>query len=141
MISNVETLAAVASVIAASAGARARRGRSTTKLFGVTGPVNRPGIAEVEGGVTLRELLFEVAAGLRDRRTLQGVLVAGPSGVVLSPQSLDTSLESLDAFSTGSRGVIPICDGDSVAEVVGRQITPAAFRRSRSPSPRESHSR
>ena len=81
--------------------------------------MNRPGIIEVDSAVTLRELLFEVAGGLRGRRTLKGVLVAGPSGVVLSPESLDASLESLDALLPGTRGVIPIPDGGSVAEIVG----------------------
>jgi len=119
VISNLETLAAVPPVIAARGGGRAGQGWSATRLFGVSGPVNRPGIVEVERGVTLRALIFEVAAGLRDRRALKGVLVAGRSDIVLSPESLDASLEFLDAFSAGSRGVIAIPDGDSVAEIVG----------------------
>jgi NADH-quinone oxidoreductase subunit F len=119
VISNVETLAAVPPVIAARSGGRASQGRSATRLLGVSGSVNRPGIVEVERGVTLRALLFEVAAGLRDRSTLKGVLVAGRSDVVLSPESLDASLECLDAFSAGSCGVIVIPDGDSVPESVG----------------------
>jgi NADH:ubiquinone oxidoreductase subunit F (NADH-binding) len=68
-------------------------------------------MVEVEGGVTLRELLFEMAAGLRDQRALKGVLVAGQSGVVLNPKLLDASLESLGALSAGTRGVIAIPDG------------------------------
>jgi len=117
VISNVEILAAVPPTIVERSGGRANQGRSATRLVGVSGPVNRPGIVEVQNGVTLRELLFETAAGLRDRRRLKGVLVAGPSGVVLGPELLDTSVESMDAFSAGTRGVIPIPDGDSVAEI------------------------
>src|SRR5437867_1805704 len=109
VISNVETLAAIPPVIAWDSGGRASQSWSATRLFGVSGPVNRPGIVEVEGHVTLRELLFEVAAGLRDGRTLKGVLAAGPSGSMLPPESLDRSLEAL---ATGTRGVIPIRDGD-----------------------------
>ena len=117
VVSNVETLAAVPPVIAAGCGGHARERQSATRLFGVSGPVNCPGIVEVPSGVTLRELVFDVAAGLRDRRSLKGVRVAGPSGVVLGPDSLDISLESLDALSAGARGVIPIPDGDSVVEI------------------------
>src|SRR6059036_1879805 len=117
VVSNVETLAAVPPVIAAGCGGHARERQSATRLFGVSGPVNCPGIVEVPSGVTLRELVFDVAAGLRDRRSLKGVRVAGPSGVVLGPDSLDISLESLDARSAGARGVIPIPDGDSVVEI------------------------
>ena len=119
VISNVETLAALPPVIAEGCGGRARERQSATRLFGVSGPVNCPGIVEVPSGVTLRELVFDVAAGLRDRRSLKGVRVAGPSGVVLGPDSLDVSLESLDALSAGVRGVIPIPEGDSAVEIEG----------------------
>src|SRR3989441_1701211 len=112
VISNVETLAAIPPVIAWDSGGRASQSWSATRLFGVSGPVNRPGIVEVEGHVTLRELLFEVAAGLRDGRSLKGIVVAGPSGIMLPLESLDASLKALDAFAAGTRGVIPIPDGD-----------------------------
>ncbi len=112
VISNVETLAAIPPAIARDSGGRASQSWSATRLFGVSGPVNRPGIVEVESHVTLRELLFEVAAGLRDGRTLKGAVVAGPSGIMLPPESLDTSLKALDVFAAGTRGVIPIPDGD-----------------------------
>jgi hypothetical protein len=57
------------------------------------------------------------------RTTLKGVLVAGPSGVVLSSESLDIPLESVEALSAATRGVIPMPDGDSVPEVVGALST------------------
>jgi len=38
---------------------------------------------------------------------------------LLSPESLATSLESVDGLSTGTRGVIAIPDGDWVTEIVG----------------------
>jgi len=112
VISNVETLAAIPPVFAWNSSGRAGQSWSATRIFAVSGPVNRPGIVEVESHVTLRELLFEVAAGLRDGRTLKGVAVAGPSATVLPLESLDASLKALDAFAAGTRGVIPIPDGD-----------------------------
>ena len=117
VISNVDTVAALPPVIAEGNGERTRRRRTATRLCGVSGPVNRPGIVEVERSATLRELLFEMAGGLRGRRSLKGVRVAGLSGAVLGPESLDVSLESADALSAGTRGVIPIPDGDSMAEI------------------------
>ncbi|PYN92292.1 MAG: hypothetical protein DMD91_32580, partial [Candidatus Rokuibacteriota bacterium] len=112
VISNAETLAALPPLIAWGRGGRASPDWAATRLFGISGPVKRPGIVEVESHVTLRELLFEVAAGLRDGRTLKGVVVAGPSGIMLPPESLDASLKALDVFAAGTRGVIPIPDGD-----------------------------
>src|SRR5207247_10331912 len=73
VISNGETLAAIPPVFAWNSSGRAGQSWSATRIFAVSGPVNRPGIVEVESHVTLRELLFEVAAGLRDGRTLNGV--------------------------------------------------------------------
>jgi NADH:ubiquinone oxidoreductase subunit F (NADH-binding) len=99
-------------------GERLSQRARSTRLFSVSGPVNHPGIVEVESRVSLRELLFEVAAGLRDQRALYGVLVAGRSGVLRGPELLDSSLESLAALTAGSRGVIAIPDGDAVVEIV-----------------------
>ena len=111
MISNVETLASIPPVFAWNSGGRAGQSWSATRIFTVSGPVNRPGIVEVESHVTLRELLFEIAAGLRDGRSLKGVVV-GPSGTVLPPESLDACVKTLDVFAAGTRDVIPIPDGD-----------------------------
>ena len=113
VISNVETLAAIPPVFAWNSSGRAGQSWSATRIFAVSGPVNRPGIVEVESHVTLRELLFEIAAGLRDGRSLKGVVV-GPSGTVLPPESLDASLKTLNVFAAGTRGVIPIPDDDYV---------------------------
>jgi len=107
VISNVATLAALPPMIAEDSG--------RTRILGVSGPVNRPGIVEVEAGITLRELLFDVADGLRDRRPCEGVLVAGPSDVLLSPGSFDATVESLDAFLAGADGLIVIPAGEAPA--------------------------
>jgi NADH-quinone oxidoreductase subunit F len=119
VVTNVETLAAVPSLIAEGSDARPSQRPRSTRLLGVSGPVHRPGVVEVEQGVTLRELLFEIAGGLRDQRALKGVVVAGRSDVVLSPESLEASLESLEALSPGIRGVIAIPASDPAAEIAG----------------------
>ena len=118
VVSNIETLAAIPPLLAAGGDGRVAKGRSTTRLLGVSGPLNRSGMVEVPRGVTLGELLLEMAAGLRDGRALKGVLLAGRPDVVLGPESLDASLESLHATSAGARGVIAIPDG-AAGEIAG----------------------
>jgi hypothetical protein len=81
-----------------------------TMLCGVSGAVDRPGIVEVDGAVTLRELLSDIGGGLRDGAHSGHALVVGPSGVSPSPESLDAPLECLAAFSGGTGGVIAIPD-------------------------------
>src|SRR5256712_8514356 len=86
VVSNVETLAAVPPLIAAGCGGHARERQSATRLFGVSGPVNCPGIVEVPSGVTPPELVFDVAAGPPDRRRLQSAPGAGPPGARAGPR-------------------------------------------------------
>lgn len=49
------------------------------RLFSVSGDVVRPGVYEVENGLTVGELL-ELAGGLRDGQTLKAIAFSGPSG-------------------------------------------------------------
>lgn len=108
-VSNVATLATLPPEIAGLDRGRGHQIPSATGLWAVSGPVDRPGIMEVDGGVTFRELL-SAAGGLRDRRACKRLLIVGPSGVLGSPESLDAPVRSLAAFSAGAGGVIPIPD-------------------------------
>ncbi len=109
---DVATLAALPPMIAACEGADHDQHASATKLCGVSGPLNRPGLVEVDAEITLRELLSDIAGGLRDRRHGKRVLAVGPSGVLLSPESLDAPVTSLAGGRTG--GIIAIPDDDPV---------------------------
>ena len=121
VINNVETLMAVPAILTRGgawfAGLGGERAKGT-KLFGLSGPVNRPGIVEVELGVTLRRLIEEVAGGLRDGRRLKAVVVGGPSGVVVPPSFLDTPMEPRGALSPGTGGVVAVPEGSSIPEIV-----------------------
>lgn len=49
------------------------------RLFSISGDVVRPGVYEVENGLTVGELL-ELAGGLRDGQALKAIAFSGPSG-------------------------------------------------------------
>ncbi len=49
------------------------------RMFSISGDVERPGVYEVENGITLRELL-EQAGGIRGGRPLLAIALSGPSG-------------------------------------------------------------
>lgn len=107
-VANLAALAALPPLIAGGDGGPRSPRRSATTLCGVSGPVDRPGLVEVDGVVTLRELLSGVAGGLRDRGRCERAVIVGPSGVSASAESLDVPVESLAAFSAGTGGVIAL---------------------------------
>jgi NADH-quinone oxidoreductase subunit F len=116
VINNVETLAKVPSII--MHGARWYNALGTpesagTKLFAVSGSVLRPGVYEVPFGVPLRHLIFDLAGGLRQGRTVQAVLTGGAAGTFLTAAHLDTPLTFEDfrrAGGTIGAGTIMVFD-------------------------------
>jgi NADH-quinone oxidoreductase subunit F len=122
LINNVETLASVPTVLERGADWYAALGteKSTgTKVFSVSGHVLRPGNYEVVlGETTLRELIFEMAGGLRPGRRFKACWPGGSSVPVLAEQHLDTPLdyEALNAAGTflGSGGCIVMDDSGCI---------------------------
>jgi formate dehydrogenase beta subunit len=49
------------------------------RMFSLSGDVNRPGVYEVENGITVGELI-ELAGGIRGGRSLKAIAFSGPSG-------------------------------------------------------------
>jgi NADH-quinone oxidoreductase subunit F len=94
VINNVETLVNVLPILAEGGAqyANTGAGNSTgTRLFCLSGCVERPGVYEIPYGGTLRELL-ELAGGVREGRPLQTILIGGAAGVFLRPDELDIPL-------------------------------------------------
>ena len=91
-INNVETLANVPLIMTngaewyASVGPEKNTG---PKLYCVSGHVKRPGVFEAPMKVTLRELIYDYAGGMRDGRQLKAVIPGGSSTPVLLPDQID----------------------------------------------------
>jgi NADH-quinone oxidoreductase subunit F len=95
VVNNVETLSTVPHIMSMGGEEYAKLGvnRSTgTRLFSVSGHVNRPGNYEVELGMTFRELLFDIAGGVPGGRSIKFFIPGGASS-----QWLTGSDEHLDA--------------------------------------------
>jgi NADH-quinone oxidoreductase subunit F len=136
-VNNVETLVNVLSIVGADGGAAAYRAIGTEgsigpKLFCVSGNVARPGVYEVEFGVTLRELI-ELSGGVAGGRELKAVLLGGAAGVFVGPEALDTPLtfEATRAIgATLGSGVVLVFD--ETADMVGALTRIARFFRDES---------
>lgn len=103
LVSNSETLAQLALV--ARHGAEWFRALGTdgdpgTRLITVGGAVSYPGVVEVAGGTTIKQLIG-ASGGLTE--PIQGVLLGGYAGTWLPPDSLDLRLDAHALLQRGMR--------------------------------------
>ncbi|REJ37401.1 MAG: NADH-quinone oxidoreductase subunit F [Bacillota bacterium] len=104
VVNNVETLCNVPFIIDRGADWFLSIGTEKspgTKIFSVSGAVNRPGNYELPLGVTLGELI-EVAGGLKPGSKLKAVQPGGASSPVLLPNNLDLPLDFDSVQQAGS---------------------------------------
>src|SRR5213082_227774 len=87
IVNNVETLCHVKHIIAMSGAEYSRLGRpgnTGTRIVCVSGDVVRPGYFEIEvGAVTMGQLIYEMAGGMKFGRQLRAVIPGGSSAKVL----------------------------------------------------------
>ncbi|MDA3912141.1 MAG: SLBB domain-containing protein [Bacteroidales bacterium] len=94
LVHNVETFAHMPFIIENGADMYRQYGTENspgTKIFSISGDLNRPGNYETEMGVSLRELI-EIAGGMKDDIPVKAILVGGAAGSFVSDEHLDISL-------------------------------------------------
>jgi len=123
LVDNVETLANVPRIVARGAAWFRTEGTDEspgTIVCTVTGAVRRPGVAELQMGTPLREVIETVAGGPRRDRQIKAVL-PGVSNTVIGAELLDTpvSYEALAAVGSGlgSAGFIVLDDAVDMTAV------------------------
>ena len=104
-INNVETFANIAWIINNGGQAFAAMGTENskgTKVFAVTGKVKRSGLVEIPMGMTLRDVIFGIAGGIRDGHEFKAVQLGGPSGGCIPAHLLDTIIDYRALGATGA---------------------------------------
>jgi NADH-quinone oxidoreductase subunit F len=135
VVNNVETLVNVPHILLMGGAEFAKIGteQSTgTRLFCVSGCVQKPGLYEAPFGITARQLL-DMAGGVLRGRSLQTVLLGGAAGVFIRPDELDLRLTFEDtraAKATLGSGVFLVFDDSIDLHDILRRI--AAFFRDES---------
>jgi NADH-quinone oxidoreductase subunit F len=115
LVNNVETLVNVLDIVLEGAASFARigtPGSTGTKLFCLSGTVERPGVYEVPFGVTLGELI-RLAGGVRGGAALKAVLLGGAAGMFVTPDELGIPLTFEGARAAGvtlGSGVVMLFD-------------------------------
>jgi len=106
VVNNVETLSNLPHIL--KHGSDWFKGLSPnsdpgTKLYAACGQVEKPGVWELPMGVTIRELLYDYAGGMKDGVNLKGLLPGGASTDFLTQQHLDTPMDFDSIGKAGSR--------------------------------------
>lgn len=119
VINNVETIAFLPAIINrgwkwfADLGTERNGG---TRLFCVSGTVNRPGVYELPMGTPLREIIYEQAGGIKGDKSLKAVIPGGSSAPVLSRDQIDVKMDFDSLMAAGSMagsGGIIVMDEDT----------------------------
>jgi NADH-quinone oxidoreductase subunit F len=117
-INNVETLINVLPILTLGVDEYASLGTpdsTGTRLFCLSGHVERPGVYEHPHGITLGEVI-EAAGGVRGGKAMKAVLLGGAAGGFLGPDRLDARMTFEDARAGGytlGSGVVMVFDGDT----------------------------
>jgi NADH:ubiquinone oxidoreductase subunit F (NADH-binding)/NADH:ubiquinone oxidoreductase subunit E len=121
VINNVETLSTIPSIVERGGAWFAGLGTAKaagTKIFGLSGPIARPGVVETRHGVTLRALLGEIGGGLAGGGTFRGAVVGGPSGTIVPAALFDVPMEPRERVSPGTGGIVGVPATASVVDIV-----------------------
>jgi NADH-quinone oxidoreductase subunit F len=130
VINNAETIAAVPHILSMGGAAYAALGSERnggTRLFGISGHVERPGIYELPMGYNLKKMIYEVAGGIRGGRTLKAVVPGGSSTPVLLPSEIETLGMDFDQVGKagsmlGSGGVVVLDETTCMVEFALRTM-------------------
>jgi len=125
LINNVETLSHIPAIILN--GSEWYKGIGTaespgTKIFSISGDVVNPGNFEVEMGIPLKELVYNLAGGIKNDKNFKSALLGGAAGTFVPESFLDVGMdfESLQEKGAvmGSGAVIVLAEDTSVPKML-----------------------
>ena len=94
---------------------------SGTKLYGISGHVNKPGVYEYPLGTNLKDLIQYAGGGVRDDKKLKAVIPGGLSALILKADEIDLAMDFDSCVKAGtmlgSGGIIVMDEDTSIPEV------------------------
>lgn len=130
VVNNVETLATIPFIVKNGGDAYAKYGYGNeksrgTRLFCLSGWVNKPGVYEEEMGISLKDFIDHYGGGMKDGAKLKAVIPGGSSTPPLTPEEVDKVImdyESMASFGTflGAGGIIVIPEHYCLLKVLDR---------------------
>jgi NADH-quinone oxidoreductase subunit F len=127
VINNAETLSAIPSILHRGAEWYASLGsvkNGGTRMFCISGHVNRPGIYELPMGYNLKRMIEEVAGGMAGGRKLKAVIPGGSSCPLLKADEIDIPMDFDSVAKAGSMlgsgGTVVIDDQTCMVDLARR---------------------
>jgi formate dehydrogenase iron-sulfur subunit len=125
LINNVETLVNLPWIVTHGGEAYRALGFSQsrgTKVVSLNSLFVRPGLYEIEFGITVRKIVEQLGGGLHDGAAIKAVIIGGPLAGIIPPHLLDTpfGFEELHATgaSVGHGGIVAFDEHTSIPELV-----------------------
>jgi len=118
-VNNVETLSNIPHIILNGAEWYSKIGtpKSTgTKIFCLSGQVNKPGNYELPMGTSLKELIYEYGGGIKNGKKLKAIIPGGVSTQILPASKVEVKLDFESLVEAGSMlgsGAVIVMDEDT----------------------------
>jgi NADH-quinone oxidoreductase subunit F len=129
VINNAETIANAPHILLMGGEAYAKLGTERnggTRLFGISGHVERPGVYELPMGYSLRKAIYDVAGGIKGGKQLKAVVPGGASCPILRADEIDVGLDfdqmAKAGTMLGSGGIVVLDETVSIVEFALRTI-------------------
>ena len=129
VINNAETLAAVPAILLMGGQKYADLGtprNGGTRLFCMSGNVEKPGVYELPMGYNLKKMIYEVSGGIPAGRGLKAVVPGGSSTPVLTANEIDIAMDFDSVMKAGSMlgsgGVVVLDDRTCIVKFALRTI-------------------
>ncbi len=127
-VNNVETIATIPAIINIGADEYSKIGapkQPGTMLFGVSGHVNKPGIYELPTGTPLKEIIYEICAGVINNKKIKAVIPGGSSMPPIRGDEVDDARmdeESLKLLGThiGTGGIMVMDEDTDIVKITLR---------------------
>jgi NADH-quinone oxidoreductase subunit F len=129
LLNNCETFSTVPAIFRMGAAQYAELGtpkNGGTRLFCISGHVNKPGVYELPLGFNLLRMINEVCGGIPNGKKLKGVIPGGSSSPVLRAEECDTPMDfdSMAKLKTmaGSGGVVILDETTNIVQLAMRTM-------------------
>jgi NADH-quinone oxidoreductase subunit F len=105
VINNAETIASVPHIFRIGGAEYAKLGTERnggTRLFCLSGHVEKPGVYELPMGYNLKKMIYDVGGGIPGGKKLKAVVPGGSSTPILLPEEIDIGMDFDQVGKAGS---------------------------------------